>query len=215
MDIIKLMFSNLPDYLYSFMSEIPFNTLVIFVWGSYLAVFALALAATIFASRARRASKRPFMCLTNAYTAVTLALFLTDKELGPSVMTAVLFWVAGYILYGLLCLCSNRKAAAKQISEQVVMTVAAPIQPAVRTAREQPAAAQAPAAKNNVRLEHAVAVTDKLLMKNLSKTDRQDLEKLKNTLAVLQIKGTLTPTEAEILNENFNALLKLMAKYNV
>ena len=60
-----------------------------------------------------------------------------------------------------------------------------------------------------------MAVTDKLLTKNLSKSDRQELEKLKNTLAVLQIKGTLTPTEAEILNDNFNALLKLMAKYNV
>ena len=60
-----------------------------------------------------------------------------------------------------------------------------------------------------------MGVTDKLLSKNLSKSDRQELEKLKNTLAVLQIKGTLTPTEAEILNDNFNALLKLMAKYNV
>ena len=60
-----------------------------------------------------------------------------------------------------------------------------------------------------------MTVTDKLLTKNLSKPDRQDLEKLKNTLAVLQIKGSLTPIEAEILNDNFNALLKLMAKYNV
>ncbi|MDE6505490.1 MAG: hypothetical protein K2L42_06450 [Clostridia bacterium] len=195
------------------MSEIPFNTLVIFVWGSYLAVFAAALIATVFSARARRASKRPFMCLTNAYTAVTLALFLTVKDLSQSVMTAALFWAAGYLLYGLMCLCSVRKPAVKQTAEQVVMTSTAPMQPTVRAAREP--AAPAPAAKNNVRLEHAVAVTDKLLTKNLSKTDRQDLEKLKNTLAVLQIKGTLTPTEAEILNENFNALLKLMAKYNV
>ena len=74
---------------------------------------------------------------------------------------------------------------------------------------------QIPAAKNGVRLEHAVAVTDKLLTKNLAKADRLELEKLKNTLAVLKIKGTLNPTEADILNENFNALLKLMAKYNV
>ncbi len=85
--------------------------------------------------------------------------------------------------------------------------------PVVNSAKA--AEVRAPAAKNNVRLEHAVAVTDKLLSKNLSKSDRQELEKLKNTLAVLQIKGTLTPTEAEILNDNFNALLKLMAKYNV
>ena len=66
-----------------------------------------------------------------------------------------------------------------------------------------------------MRLEHAVTVTDKLLAKNLGKGDRQELEKLKNTLAVLRVKGTLTPSEAEILNENFNTLLKLMAKYDV
>ncbi len=70
-------------------------------------------------------------------------------------------------------------------------------------------------AKNSVRLEHAISVTDKLLCKNLGKSDRQELEKLKNTLAVLQMKGTLSPTESDILNDNFNALLKLMAKYNV
>ncbi|MDE7364306.1 MAG: HD domain-containing protein [Ruminococcus sp.] len=40
--------------------------------------------------------------------------------------------------------------------------------------------AQVPAAKNGVRLEHAVAVTDKLLTKNLAKSDRLELEKLKN-----------------------------------
>ena len=72
-----------------------------------------------------------------------------------------------------------------------------------------------PVAKNNVRLEHAISVTDRLLQKNLGKGDRQELEKLKNTLAVLQMKGALSPAESEILNENFNALLKLMAKYDV
>ena len=84
----------------------------------------------------------------------------------------------------------------------------------MRAMRAEPQA-QVPAAKNGVRLEHAVAVTDKLLTKNLAKTDRQELEKLKNTLAVLKIKGSLNPVEADILNDNFNALLKLMAKYNV
>ena len=72
-----------------------------------------------------------------------------------------------------------------------------------------------PAAKSTVRLDHAVTVTDNLLRKNLGKGDRQELEKLKNTLVVLQMKGTLTPAESDILNDNFNALLKLMAKYNI
>ena len=66
-----------------------------------------------------------------------------------------------------------------------------------------------------MKLDHAATVTDKLLQKNLAKSDRQELEKMKNTLAVLQIKGSLTPVESDILNDNFNALLKLMAKYNV
>ena len=60
-----------------------------------------------------------------------------------------------------------------------------------------------------------MSVIDKLLLKNIGKGDRQELEKLKNTLTVLQMKGTLSPTESDILNDNFNALLKLMAKYNV
>lgn len=81
--------------------------------------------------------------------------------------------------------------------------------------KSEPPRQIAPAAKNSVRLEHAIAVTDKLLLKNLSKADRSELEKLKNTLAVLKIKGTLNPAESEILNDNFNALLKLMAKYNM
>ena len=70
-------------------------------------------------------------------------------------------------------------------------------------------------AKASVRLDHAMTVTDKLLAKSLGKSDRQELEKLKNTLVVLQMKGNLSTAETDILNDNFNALLKLMAKYNV
>ena len=122
-------------------------------------------------------------------------------------MTAI-FWVAGYLFYGVLCFCSEIKKKKK-----VEVQPALPVQP-VFTQPARPAKSNLPAANSNVRLDHAVTVTDSLLSKNLSKSDRQELEKLKNTLAVLQIKGTLTPAEAEILNDNFNALLKLMAKYN-
>ena len=89
--------------------------------------------------------------------------------------------------------------------------------PVVQPPRPQPnnVRQEIPAAKSTVRLEHAISVTDRLLQKNLGKGDRQELEKLKNTLAVLQMKGTLTPSDSDILNDNFNALLKLMAKYNV
>lgn len=107
----------------------------------------------------------------------------------------------------------RRRTAKKYAAAQAAAANSIPLQP-IKAAQREPQA-QIPAAKSSVRLEHAIAVTDKLLTKNLAKSDRQELEKLKNTLAVLKIKGTLNPTEADILNENFNALLKLMAKYNV
>ena len=93
------------------------------------------------------------------------------------------------------------------------MQPALPVQ-SVFTQSARPPKNNPPAAQNNIKLDHAVTVTENLLTKNLSKSDRQELEKLKNILAVLQIKGTLTTAESDILNENFNALLKLMAKYN-
>ncbi len=211
------MFSQLIDTVYKFINEIAFDTLVAYVWGSYGVIFLLTLGLTLFSDRIKRASKRPFLCLTNAYAGVNLALFTMRYDFIASVAASALFWTAGYILYGLVCVCAFKKREAEPVFvRQTAVTV--PVQPAEvkQPARSAPPpAAPAPTVKNSVRLEHAVSVTDKLLTKNLSKTDRQELEKLKNTLAVLQIKGTLTPTETEILNDNFNALLKLMAKYNV
>lgn len=202
------MLSVFSDKLVNFFSKIPYDFLVWFVWGSYLAIFFAALLFTLFSKKGKAASKRPFLSLTNAYTGVNLAVFLFKCELNVSVMVAVLFWVAGYILYGLLCLLSKHSKNLLPTVRQPALTTLPAVQPkAVRS--------DVPAAKNNVRLEHAVSITDKLLSKNLGKGDRQELEKLKNTLAVLQIKGTLSPAEADILNENFNALLKMMAKYNV
>ena len=196
------------DKISNFISKIPFDFFVWFVWGSYIAIFLAALILTAVSPKARAASKKPFMSLTNAYSGVNLALFLFKCELNTSIIVAVLFWVAGYILYGLLCLISRRRQKLSPAAVKPALTSLPAVPPkAVR--------AEVPAAKNNVRLEHAVSVTDKLLSKNLGKGDRQELEKLKNTLAVLQIKGTLSPAETDILNENFNALLKMMAKYNV
>ena len=157
----------------------------------------------------RSASKRPFLCLVNAYSAVTLAAFLTDNGLPEAVLATALFWCAGYVLYGLLCAVTRPVIVRQSTVSQVALT-ALPVQVPRKTAN-----APVPAVKNSVRLEHAMSVIDKLLLKNIGKGDRQELEKLKNTLTVLQMKGTLSPTESDILNDNFNALLKLMAKYNV
>ena len=70
-------------------------------------------------------------------------------------------------------------------------------------------------AQSAVRLEHALSIADKLLLKNLGRGDRQELEKMKTALTVLKVKGVLSPEEGEALNEMFNALLKLMAKYDL
>ena len=202
------MFIEIIGKIYNFVAQIPFDTLVWIVWGSYVGIFVIAMLATLFSSRAKSAEKRPFLALTNAYSGVNLAIFLLKCSLAPSIIITIAFWVAGYLLYGILCFCSIKKKAKKVVEGRAAI----PVQ-TVYTSPTRPANTP-PAAKNSVKLEHAVSVTDSLLTKNLAKSDRQELEKLKNTLAILQIKGSLTPAESDILNDNFNALLKLMAKYN-
>lgn len=208
------MFSDLIDKLYNFIDGIPFDGLVWYVWGSYAAIFVSVFVLTLASRRFKAVSKRPFLCLTNAYAGVNLALYLSECGLAQSVMITALFWTAGYILFGLLCAVSRQpKPEKREVAAGGTVVTGLPVQ--IQAAPPKPVKQDIPAAKNNVRLEHAASVTEKLLAKSLGKTDRQELEKLKNTLAVLRIKGTLSPAESEILNENFNTLLKLMAKYNV
>lgn len=203
------MISEFINGIFNGMKSVPFGTLTWIVWGSFAGIFALTLILCFVSQKLRGASKRPYLCFVNAYSAVTLATFLTEQPLPQSVLAAALFWCAGYLTYGLLCAITKTPAprTAAQLAVTSLPAATAPALPVVR--------ADVPAAKSSVRLEHAISVTDKLLKKNLGKSDRQELEKLKNTLAVLQMKGTLSTAEADILNDNFNALLKLMAKYNV
>lgn len=206
-------------------AKISFNSLVWLIWGSFAAIFILSLTLCLCLPAVRQTSKRPYLCLVYAYTATTLALFLTAYSIEQAAFTACIFWLVGYLSYGLLCAISRSKKREDRAAPTQVAACAVPVLPAqnVQTAPPQPPAApKAPKpangttfARNNVRLDHAIAVTNRLLEKNLGKTDRQELEKLKNTLEVMKVKGTLTPAEGEILNENFNTLLKLMAKYNI
>ncbi|MDE6104245.1 MAG: hypothetical protein K2G38_00965 [Clostridia bacterium] len=210
------MFSENINKIYDGLASIKFDTLIWIVWGSFLGIFALTFILGFVLPKIREASKRPFLCFVNIYAALTVAAFLTANGFGQSVLAAAIFWCVGYLLYGVLCFFTKRKQV-KLVQSQVAVS-SLPITPPPTTTAQKPqtpARAEIPAAKSSVRLEHAISVTDRLLQKNLGKGDRQELEKLKNTLAVLQMKGTLTPAEADILNENFNALLKLMAKYNV
>lgn len=221
------MFTQFFNNLYGTLSKIPFDALIWFIWGAYIAIFAAVFILTLCSNKFGTFPKRPFFHLTNAFTAVTFSAFLSELGIPQALAATVIFWTVGYLLYGALCALTRRSLNRKK---EVIQSVVAPSGPSPpsktareevrfnRQVKEQPEVRQqppAPAAKNCVRLEHAIAVTDKLLMKNLAKGDRLELEKLKNTLAVLKLKGTMNPAEAEILNENFNALLKLMAKYNV
>lgn len=203
------MFIEIAQQVKGIIARIPFDTLIWVVWGSYLGIFVITLLITLFSRRFRNTEKKPFLALTNAYSGVNLAVFLLKCSISSSVIITAAFWVIGYILYGVLCLCSIKKKNKKETAPRPDIPVQSIYSPPVR-----PASNRVPAAQSNVKLEHAVSVTESLLSKNLAKSDRQELEKMKSTLAVLQIKGTLTPIESEILNENFNALLKLMAKYN-
>ena len=201
------MFSKMIDSIYSSFTSISFDTLVWIILGSFAAVTVLTVILCFAIPKIRAAGKRPYLCLVNIYTAVLLAAFLTEEGFSESVIASALFWCIGYLLYGVLCFISKPVKKGDSTTSAVSLLPTVPSPPPVRT--------ETPAVKGNVRLEHAMSVTDRLLQKNLGKSDRQELEKLKGTLTVLQIKGELSSAESEILNDNFNALLKLMAKYNI
>jgi hypothetical protein len=202
--------SNFFDYLngvYTYLSNLSFDTLAIILGASFSAIFILSVIFCIAFPSVRGKNKRPFFHLLNAYTPLAFVLLLSEYELNKALTFTCFFWVIGYILYGILCLFKPKKEDEEgktlTISSLPVAQPCAKIYPDI------------PAAKCSVRLEHALSIADKLLLKNLGKGDRCELEKMKATLSVLQIKGSLTPQEGEILNDTFSALLKLMAKYNL
>lgn len=209
--IYTLMFSSFINNVYSKVASVSTETLLWIIFGSFAGIFLLTFFLTLCVKKVKSASKKPFFNLLNAYAALTFGAFLTEEPIPESIIAAVIFWCVGYLLYGVLCILTKSKGQT-EIKNAVAVSSLPPLSP---PAKPPVSRAEVPAARSTVRLEHAISVTDRLLQKNLGKGDRQELEKLKNTLAVLQMKGALTPAEADILNDNFNALLKLMAKYNV
>ena len=172
------MFSKIIDSIYSSVSSVPFDTLVWIIIGSFAAITVLTLIMCFALPKIRAAEKRPYLCLVNAYTAVVFAAFLIKEPLAQSALASAIFWCFGYLFYGLLCFVS--KPAVKQEASPSPITLLPTRSPAIAPR------ADVPAAKSSVRLEHAMSVTDRLLQKNLGKSDRQELEKLKSTLSVLQ-----------------------------
>lgn len=207
------MFDTFLENLFSWFGRLSFDSLIIFTVAAFLVIYLVCLVLALKCERFKKVSKRPFLCFANVYTAVVLAFFLTECETAHALFWAAVFWIAAYLLYGTLCLASS--ARVKKTAREPQYAEAVSSQPPPRLMLPRPSPADIPAARNSVRLEHAASVTEKLLEKDLGKSDRQELERLKSTLSVLQNKGTLSAAESEILNENFNMLLKLMAKYNM
>jgi uncharacterized membrane protein YhaH (DUF805 family) len=202
--------SNFFDYLngvFNFVANIPLENIAMFLSLSFAAIFIITVILAVALPRVRERDKRPFFHLVNVYTALAFVLLLGEYEVKKAIMFACFFWIIGYVCYGILCLFKPKKESENRGAVTVTsLPVSRPsdkIYPDI------------PAAKCSVRLEHALSIADKLLLKNLGKGDRNELEKMKATLTILHIKGSLSPQEGEILNDTFNALLKLMAKYNL
>ena len=159
------MFTEFINNVYSSVASVPFDTLIWIIWGSFAALSLATLILCLCIPRLRGYSKRPYLCLVNAYAAITLAAYLTENGLPQSVLAAVIFWCVGYLLYGLLCLTTKRKKQAaiqSQVAISSLPVTTPPVtQPVIR--------AEVPTAKSTVRLEHAISVTDRLLQKNLGK----------------------------------------------
>ncbi|MDE7163650.1 MAG: hypothetical protein K2O44_06235 [Clostridia bacterium] len=206
--------TNLFKSVLSQLGNADFGLLVVIDLAAFGAVFAAALVGCLVSQRVRAHDKRAFLCAVNAFTAITLAVFLTEFPIAHSVAASAVFWCAGYLLYGALSLFKVRKKRAPVVEGTPVQSAIVSSGRQVRQPQGAPAN-DAPPAQSGVRLEHALSIADKLLMKNLGRGDRQELEKIKIALTVLKVKGVLSPQEGESLNEMFNALLKLMAKYDL
>ena len=192
-----------------------FALLALIDLAAFAAVVLAALFGCIISKRLRAHDKRAFMWLVNAFTAVTLAVFLIGFTLEKSLAAAIAVWLVGYIAYGVLLLLKGkgreRVERVQQPASNVTVMQSRPTRPSAPPAQVAPQ----PAVNSVVRLEHALSIADKLLLKNLGRGDRQELEKIKTALTVLKVKGVLSAQEGEALNEMFNALLKLMAKYDL
>lgn len=210
MENVSGFFKNILDQF----AEANFALLAIIDLSAFGIVVFAALLGCIFSKRLRSHDKRAFMWAVNAFTAVTLAVFLTGFTVEKSVAAAASVWLVGYVAYGALALL---KVKGKDNAERAQPSVTNLSVSQVRPPRpvQQPQVAPPPAVNSVVRLEHALSISDKLLLKNLGRGDRQELEKIKTALTVLKIKGVLSPHEGEALNDMFNALLKLMAKYDL
>ncbi len=203
MDGVTQFFGNI----FSHISALPFGQLIVIALGVYGGLMAVYAALCALSPRLRSVSKKPVLHFITVFSVVFLALLLIEMSMNEALFFAALFWLAGYLYYGALCALARPRARTAPRPSNYVSSL-----PPRAAPREVPREVP-PAANSGVRLDHALSIADKLLLKPLSRADRQELEKIKTTLTVIQVKGNPTAQEGEIINGQFNALVKLMAKY--
>lgn len=189
--------------------NLNFGLLIIVDLAAFGAVLVFTLLFCALSPSLRRRDKRPLLHLINLFAALTFVIFASAFPLVQSVAAAALLWCVGYIFYGAVCALFKAKRQKSEGEEIAPVSTVRAGERAVRPVQS------VPAVQTSVRLEHALSISDKLLLKTLGRSDRQELEKIKTALTVYKVKGTLSPQEGETLNDMFNALLKLMAKYDL
>lgn len=205
MEEISLFF----DMVFEEFARADFALLFLIDICAFVFIFIVALFTCAFSVKARRLKKRPFLYLVDLFTAITLTVFLSKYNLAQAVAAAAIFRCIGIICYGVLRLFKPKEEFTSEAEGVGLQSTS------VRSPIPEPTPVAVPAVQSGVRLDHALSIADKLLVKNLGRGDRQELEKIKTALTVLKVKGTLSAQEGENLNETFNTLLKLMAKYDL
>lgn len=198
----------LTEFIKKFFNGLPFEILLGIIWGAFAVIFVSSAIGGRFSKRVQNTARQLMRHVLNIFTALTLAAFSLRGDIPLAIFASALFWCIGYILCGVF----HIKGKDKSNSGDVIVSELQIDRPAPKIKRNIDIN---PLPQTGVKLEHALSVTERLLQKNLGKSDRQVAETLKNTLSVFKVKGALSPAEGEILNDNFNTLLKLMAKYNV
>ncbi|MGN1061125.1 MAG: hypothetical protein ACI4QN_05270 [Candidatus Coproplasma sp.] len=198
------------DRVFSEFAKADFALLFLIDVCAFAFIFIVAFLACAFSQKVRSLKKKPFLYLVDLFTAITLTVFLCRYSLAQAVAAAAIFRCVGMVFYGVLRLFKPKERFVPEAEGVGLSSVSVrtPVMP-------EPQSTAMPAVQSGVRLDHATSIADKLLLKNLGRGDRQELEKIKTALTVLKVKGTLTPQEGENLNETFNTLLKLMAKYDL
>lgn len=198
--------TNFFDGAFKSFKEADFALLFIVAVAAFAVLYAVFITFCALKRGLRKKAKRAYLCALKLFSLLIFCVFGVRYNFVEAAFAACAFFFAGICLYAPLCLFKETepKFSAATFDKAETGAELFPLNDS-----------QAPVALSAVRLDHAAAIADKLLLKTLGRADRQELEKIKTALTVLKVKGALSVQEGENLNEMFNTLLKLMAKYDL